>query len=176
MNNVQAEEIFKKEFAKHVAPKCGGIETSGQCHEIRLFQREISGSVNDEQIKAFIAEAAADVAAFEQKQLDAVVAWLADQRRHWEATKVLTRDELDMLFAIDRKSIKIVRRHPPHIVRTSTPKGDLAWCVSARVGTRIEPYPKKDPRSARVQAFLNAKIQEDEQEKKKPSQLLLEQP
>jgi hypothetical protein len=160
MNTNQAEKLFAQEFAKQNPPKCGGVTTEGKAHDVQLFSREFSGTGTDAELDTWIKESSADLAKFERAQLRAIMALL----------------EAKGIKDIDSGSVRVVRRMPPAITRTRNEFGELCWRIAARVGTRVEPYPKRDPRSSRARAIEDAKLLEQEQIPKTASQLLEELP
>jgi hypothetical protein len=147
MNTVQAEQTFAKVLKKHSDPKAE-IVCTGNAHDVRQFKAEISGGVTDAQIDEWISEQAVEVALFELKVVDDFVAAYP---------------------GVERKAVKLVRRMPPNVKRTRNEHGEMCWRVSARVGTRVEPYPKADPRSARSRAIADAKRSEAEAEEREKS-------
>lgn len=173
MNTVKAEEIFRQALAKAPGPRCEVVET-GTAHDIMMYAQEVSGTLTDTELESWIKEMAGEVAVFERKQVDAALEMckrIDDARR--DAHKNHDRIKEDLLN-VERANVRLVRRHAPRVVRTPNERGEMCWRVSVRAGTRIEPYPKRDPRSALAQAIENAKKSEQEQRVKKESELLEE--
>jgi len=154
MNTVQAEKLFSETLSKHGKP---GVEVvdSGQAHDVRRFVGEISGGTTDQELERWIKDQAIEAALFERKVVEDLMAAFPEA-------------------GIERKAVRLVLRTPPHIVRTRNDHGETCWRVSARVGTRIEPYPRADPRSSRSIAIANAKLEEQQaaEREKKLSEIL----
>ena len=166
MNTATAEKLFQEILAKTQKPKCKAITDSGTAHDIQLIQREIEGTATDEQIGQWIKDAAADLAAFDAKQIENAMEYFAGVDRWRSANK---RNDL---LNIGRNEVVLVRRNPPSIARMRKEQGELCWRIAERVGTRVEPYPKRDPRSARAIAIENAKVHEQAQVEQKESDRL----
>jgi len=167
MQTVQAEKLFKQALSKAPRLICKSVTESGVAHVVQLIRREIEEDATDKQIEQWISESAADVAAHEEQQIEATLALChgIDDAR--------TRTRRSDLLHIGRNEIVLVRRQVPNIARTRNEHGERCWRIWARVGTRIEPYPRRDPRSAKAIAIENAKIEEQQAEPApKPSELL----
>jgi hypothetical protein len=175
MNTVKAEELFKQAMGKQPGPKCEVVE-SGTAHDVETLSREVSGSITDAELEAWIKEQAGEVAMFERKQVDAAIELCKRIDADRSAQHARNIREREDLLDVDRAMVRLVRRSPPRIVRMPNDRNEMSWRISVRAGTRIEPYPRKDPRSSRSIAIENAKVSEQEVRVKKTSELLEELP